>query len=213
MTERDDQAAPRFRIDEFAVSPEEAPTHSGRRFVIVAVLILIVLWGTLQVVFRVWRAGYRDRAAFGATQVAPAIDPLAKVVPPGVEPQAWREVVDETHEALVTLTAANLLDLPQMKELRDTIGARVARAHARPETARDELAGLWNDLANQAGPILDARHPRPKLLPPRPAAAPRRRQPRESTGQVFPPKRDAPCDSRCYACSCFQHKISFKYSI
>lgn len=180
MRERDDQErrrpAHRLRIDEFAEGPEEAPTHSGRRFVIVAALILIVVWGTLQVVFRVWRAGYRNRAAFGATQVAPAIDPLVKVVPPGVEPSAWREAVVETHEALVTLTAANLLELSQMKRLRDEVAARVARA--RPETARDELAGLWNDLANQAGPILDARHSRPKLLPPRPAVDPRRRPPR-----------------------------------
>ncbi|WP_406698503.1 hypothetical protein V5E97_06435 [Singulisphaera sp. Ch08] len=172
MTERDDQVGrrpvPRLRIDEFAAGPGEAPTHSGRRFVIVASLILILLWGTLQAVFRVWRAGYRRRADFGATQVAPAIDPLAEVVPPEVNPRAWREAVAETHEALVTLTAANLLDLAQMKGLRDDVGARVARARAHPETARDELAGLWNELANQAGPILEARHSRPKWLPPRP---------------------------------------------
>ncbi len=78
-----------------------------------AVLVLIVLWGTLQVAFRVWRTGYRDRAAFGVTQVAPAIDPLAALVPPDVSPTAQREAVAETHAALVTLTAANLLDLEQ----------------------------------------------------------------------------------------------------
>ncbi|SIO32658.1 hypothetical protein SAMN05444166_3807 [Singulisphaera sp. GP187] len=178
MTERDNHVgggpAPRLRIDEFApgLGPEEAPTHSGRRFVIVAVVILIVFWVTLQVVFRVWRAGYRDRAAFGATQVATAIDPLARVVPPGVAPKVWREAVAETHDALVTLTAANLLDRLQMEVLRDDIAARVARARTHPETARDELAGLWNDLANQTGPILNARHTRPKLLPPPPASPP-----------------------------------------
>jgi hypothetical protein len=70
---------------------------------------------------------------------------------------------------LVTLTASNLLDLDQMRDLRADLAARVARARARPETARSELAGLWDDLAARAGPNLVNRHPRPGLLsPPRP---------------------------------------------
>jgi hypothetical protein len=180
VTGRDDQAgrrpAHRLRIDDFAPGSPEPPTHSGRRFVIVAGLVLVLVWGALQVVFRIWRSGYRRRAAFGATQVAPAIDPLADIVPPGVDAVAWRRAVAETHAALVTLTAANLLDLSQMQSLRADLAARVARARTRPETARDELAGLWNQLADQAGPILVPRHPRPKLLPPQPVAD--RRQPR-----------------------------------
>ena len=174
MTERDDQARrrpshrPRLRLDEFAPGPgaTEPTSHSGRRLVLVAGLALVVLWGALQAAFQVWRSGYRKRADFGATRVAPAIDPLAEIVPPGVEPDAWRRAVAETHEAIVTLTAANLLDLAQMRALRDDLTACVTRARAQPETARAELAGLWNELAHRAGPVLNARHPRPALLPP-----------------------------------------------
>ncbi|HMB05158.1 MAG TPA: hypothetical protein VKP69_15645 [Isosphaeraceae bacterium] len=148
-----------------------APTgHSGRRFVTLAVLGVLVLWGVLTLVFRDWRARYRARAAFGATQVATAIDPLAEVVPPGIAPDAWRRAVAETHAMLVTLTASNLLDLAQMRALRGEVLARVARA--RPETARDELAGLWDGLSDRAEPVLGTRHPRPKLLPPRPPNGP-----------------------------------------
>jgi hypothetical protein len=182
VRERDDQAgrrpAPRLRIDDFAPGSAEPPTHSGRRFVIGAGLVLVLLWGTLQVVFRVWRSGYRSRAAFGASQVAPAIDPLAGVVPTEVDAEAWRQAVAETHAALVTLTAANLLDRSQMQSLRADLAARVARARARPDTARDELASLWDELADRAGPILDPRHPRPKLLPPRPVVDRRQTPPR-----------------------------------
>jgi hypothetical protein len=146
--------------------------HSGRRFVTLAVLGVLVLWGVLSLAFRDWRARYRARAAFGATQVATAIDPLAEVVPPGIAPDAWRRAVAETHAMLVTLTASNLLDLAQMHALRAEVRARVARA--RPETARDELAGLWNGIADRAEPVLETRHPRPELLPPCPPKEPPR---------------------------------------
>jgi hypothetical protein len=140
------------------------------------VIVLLLLWGTLYVVFRDWRARYRVRAEYGATQVAPMIDPLAEVVPPGDEPADWRAAVAETHAMLVTLTAANLLDLRQMQALRADVAARVQRARAHPDAARGELADLWNDLAAQASPILTPRHPRPKLLPPPPAVKPRARK-------------------------------------
>ena len=50
--------------------------HSGRRFVLVAGLTVLVIWGTLFLVFRDWRARYRERALYGATQVVPPIDRL-----------------------------------------------------------------------------------------------------------------------------------------
>jgi hypothetical protein len=146
--------------------------HSGRRFVTLALLSILVLAGLLALVFRDWRARYRERAAFGALQVAPAIDPLAQVVPPEIAPDAWRQAVAETHALLVTLTASNLLDLAQMHALRAEVQARVARA--RPETARAELAGLWDGIADRAEPVVGTRHPRPKLLPPRPLKEPSR---------------------------------------
>ena len=174
MTEHNHQANHRppyrLRIDEVTSRSEALPSrsHSGRRVVIAACLALILVWGLLQVGFRLWRSGYQARATYGATEVAPIIDSLADVIPPATNPDAWRQAVAETHAMLVTLTAANLLDLSQMQALRNDLTARVARARAHPETAPDELARLWNMLTDQAGPILDARHPRPKLLPPGP---------------------------------------------
>lgn len=183
MTARFDNSFPRptrrLRIDEFAPSRpiaarREAHARSGRRIVVTAVLVLLVVWGALALAFRGWRTRYRERAAFGATQVATAIDPLASVVPDGVDPQAWRQAVADTHAMLVTVTASNLLDRTQMRALRAEIAARASRGLNQPKTARAELAGLWNDLADRAAPLLrEDRHPRPKLLPPRPLKDPR----------------------------------------
>jgi hypothetical protein len=172
----------RLRFDEIELArgdgsgPESM--DSGRRFVIVAGLTLLVLWGGLFLAFRDWRARYRARAAFGASQVAPVVDPMARVVPDGVDAAAWRRAVSETHAMLVTLTASNLLDLARMRALRGELAARVARA--RPETALGELAAVWNDMMDRAAPILKDRHPRPRLLPPQPEPPPAR--PRRAAG-------------------------------
>jgi len=139
--------------------------------VIGAGLTLLVLCGLLSLAFRDWRARYQERVHFGERNVAPAIDPLGDLVPSDIDPRAWRQAVDDTHAMLVTLTSSNLVDLKAMKALQAEIEARVART--RPETARAELADLWNDLADRAEPIITPRHPRPKLLPPRPAKDPR----------------------------------------
>src|SRR3954468_20666769 len=102
-----------------ASRPPEAPGYSGRRAVIGGVLTLAILTSCLALAFREWRAGYRERAAFGAGHVATAIEPLAGVVPPRVSPADWHEAVTDARAMLVTLTAANLLDLDQMQALRD----------------------------------------------------------------------------------------------
>jgi len=103
----------RLRIDEVTSRSEALPSrsHSGRRVVIAACLALILVWGLLQVGFRLWRSGYQARATYGATEVAPIIDSLADVIPPATNPDAWRQAVAETHAMLVTLTAANLLNI------------------------------------------------------------------------------------------------------
>jgi hypothetical protein len=177
--------ARRFRFDdlESTVLPSTASAidggvhHSGRKAVIGLCLGVLLLWGGLYLVFRDWRERYNARAQFGATQVAPVIDGMANPVPPGVDPDEWRRAVAETHEMLVTLTGSNLLDRQGLQALRDELGQVVARARAHPETARDELAGVWNRTADRAGFVLsvtDRRdqgrllHPRPGILPPRP---------------------------------------------
>ena len=149
--------------------------HSGRNFVIVAALVVVTIWGGLYIAFQAWRVKYRQRAAYGAIHVAPAVDPLKAVVPPDTEPAAWRDAVDRTHAMLMTVVGSNLLDIDKMDELRTELDQSVKRVQVRPESGRDELAAIWNEMADRAeflfqdsrSPTLD-RHPRPKILPPRP---------------------------------------------
>jgi len=148
--------------------------HSGRRLVTVAGLAILVIWGVLFLIFREWRARYRQRAAYGATQVVPAIDPLAEVVPPDVDPAAWRDAVAQTHVMLLTVTRSNLLTIEEMQALRTELDQTVARARAHPESARAELAGVWDKISNRAEFLLEdgravdgIRHQRPRILPPR----------------------------------------------
>lgn len=150
----------RLRFDPTA-GLELSQTHSGRRFVTIAVLTVLVVWGSLYLVFRHWRARVLARAAYGAREVAPTVDPLAQMVPDGVPPGEWRDAVEQTHALLVALTAANLLDQSQMQALRAELAARVAAA--RPETAREVLRSIWDDMCARAGPVL-ARRSRPKVL-------------------------------------------------
>jgi len=149
--------------------------HSGRRFVLVAGLILLVVWGVLYLVFRDWRTRYRARAAYGATHVVPAIDPLEAIVPAGVEPDAWRETVRQTRAMLMTVTSSNLLDIKEMERLRAELDQFVARVQADPDTGLSELAAIWDEMAERAEFLFrddrspdGHRHPRPKILPPKP---------------------------------------------
>ncbi len=179
---QDGSASRRFRFDDLTSTTVQPPApagasshHSGRRLVLVAGATILILWGSLYLIFRDWRSRYRARADFGATQVAPVIDALAEIAPPGVNGQAWRDAVRETHSMLVSVTGANLLDIRQMQSLRAELDQAVARARAHPETARDELAGVWNDISDRAEFLLQEgssgrrrSHPRPAILPPRP---------------------------------------------
>ncbi len=152
--------------------------HSGRKFVIVAGMVVLTIWGGLYLAFQSWRAKYRERAAYGVLHVVPAIDPLRMVVPPGTEPGAWRDAIDRTHAMLTTVVGSNLLDVDNMDQLRTLLDQAVMRAKAHPESGGDELAAIWNEMSDRAeflfqdsrSPTLD-RHPRPKILPPRPEKA------------------------------------------
>ena len=81
-------------------SAEAGQGHSGRRFVVVAVVVVLLTWGGLYLAFQRWRANYRERVAYGTSHVVSAIDPLKEVVPPGVDPAAWRDAVEKTHAML-----------------------------------------------------------------------------------------------------------------
>ncbi len=136
------------------------------------VAAVLALWLGLDLGFRAWRARYRALAEFGATRVAPIVDPLASTVPPDVPAIEWRIAVSDTHAMLLALTGSGVLDEAQMDDLRREIAGKVAAA--RPETARKTLAELWGDLERKAGPVIApdrvpppansrhaARHPRP----------------------------------------------------
>lgn len=127
----------------------------------VAVISILILWGLLYLIFRDWRMRFQERAAFGKTHVATAIDPLAKIVPSNVDPTEWRLAVRATHEMIVTLTGSNVLTFEEMKNLRGELAGRTARV--RPETARAELRSIWKDLEHRAGPIIK-RHLLPEVL-------------------------------------------------
>ncbi len=181
--------ARRWRVDDRPASlPAELPPlpparASGRRAVLAIVAAFLALWLGLSLSFRAWKARYRARADFGASRVAPAVDPLASEAPPGIAPADWRGAVADTHAMLLALTAAGVLDERAMDDLRRDLTDRVARS--RPETAVRTLAGIWDDLERRAGPIIApdrssppagsrhaARHPRPprpKILGPSPA--------------------------------------------
>jgi hypothetical protein len=155
-----------------------AQGHSGRRVVIVAVLSVLLIWGGLYIAFQRWRASYRERAAYGASHVAAALGPLNDIVPPDVDPGAWRDAVERTRDMLTTVAASNLLDRGDIDNLCLELDQFVSKARAHPETARDELATIWNQMADRAeflfqdsrSPTRD-RHVRPRILPPRPVKA------------------------------------------
>jgi hypothetical protein len=142
------------------------PARSGRRFVIGAVVVIAVLWGTLFLVFREWRTRHRELAAFGASEVATVVDPLTGRVPPGVDAKRWRRAVADTHAMLVAATASGTLDRPAMEHLRDDLRGRLARTT--PDTAISDLSRLWDEMQDAVGPILTGRASRPPFCPPRP---------------------------------------------
>jgi hypothetical protein len=149
-----------------------ARDHSGRLLVLAAGFTVLVIWGALNLLFRDWRARYRERAAYGAAMVLPAINPLAKLAPPGVDASTWRNAVGDTRSLLTTVIGSNLLNLREMEGLRTEIQQIVQRAQAQPGTACLELAAIWDSIGERGEFLLadsrsatGERHTRPRLLP------------------------------------------------
>jgi hypothetical protein len=122
-----------------------------------AVLTILVTWGVLYLFFVKWRAGYRENVAYAKASLAPAVDPLAKIVPPNTVPATWAETVAETHAAFDRLAGSGVVDKDQIQALQAHLSARVART--RPETAARELAEIWADMLAGAGPAIGSAHP------------------------------------------------------
>jgi hypothetical protein len=151
--------------------------------VLVAALVLVMVGGVLFAIFSNWRASYRARAAFGASHVDRALNPLESVVPPDVKPDEWHDAVDRTRAMLKTVVGSNLLDRTEMETLRAELELFVARARARPETGPAELSGIWDLMAERAEFLFrdsrspdGARHQRPRIL--RPKSAPEKKKAR-----------------------------------
>ncbi|AMV40702.1 hypothetical protein [Planctomyces sp. SH-PL62] len=148
------------------------PGFSGRRFVILSGVVIVLLWALLFLVFRPGLDRYKMRTDFGRKEVAPAVFELRKVQPPGVDSRAWDEAVRDAYGLVATTTESGTIDLDGQKALRDQIKAVAARAVEHPERAVDELAALWDDVAARARkarrpgePEIDRRHPRPSIFP------------------------------------------------
>ena len=146
---------------------------SGRWTVAVFVAVVLVGWFGLDRAFRAWTARYQARAAFGTTEVAPTVDSLARLDPPGVGPDAWRSAVADTHAMLVALCGSGVIGQPQMEDLRRHLIAQVEQATAHPEQARAILAQVWDQIERDAGPAIA-----PDLVPPPPGSRQASRHPR-----------------------------------
>lgn len=131
--------------------------RTGRRFVVALVIVLTSLAVSLFVAFRQWRGRHEELAKYGAQRVAPAILPLADLVPPGFDAARWRAIVDQMRFVLSGLTGSGAMDLKDMQELRREIQLKVDASSR--ETAARTLEGLWAELERRAGPVLSD-HPR-----------------------------------------------------
>lgn len=176
MSQGNGDGSRHFRFDETpgTAGPDVlGPQRSGRRFVIAGLAVALAVAVGLGLAFRSWKAHQLALAAFGARTVAPVVDPLADRVPPGIDPAEWGRVVAQGRRLLVALTGSGALDRARMEGLRIELRDRVAEA--RPETSAVVLNGLWNDLEDQAGPLLSRSpgfavpaivHPLARLQPP-----------------------------------------------
>ncbi len=106
-------------------------------------------------------------------RVAPALDPLAGLDPPGVDLVQWRDAVARTRALLLDVTAARTISTLRMQDLRRELDRAVARARAHPESAVAELAAVWDALDRYAQAFSPDRkseshgHARPEIFPPR----------------------------------------------
>ena len=169
--------------DEVARGDDEGT--SGRLFVTLGVMGILVAWGAVYLGFRSWRANYEALAEFGATQVAPLVDPLGDIVPPDVDAEAWKKAVSDTHGMLLALTGSGLLDRPAMEALRGEVIKLIASATH--DSVRGDLIKFWDDLEHRAGPVIS-----PEVTPARPGSRYEKRHPRPARPEILRHEQDKP---------------------
>ncbi len=140
----------RFRLDDLKPRRKVLGRRvSGRRFVAIAVVTILAVWGTLYLAFSNWREGVQRRIELGKAEVLPAIDLLAEKVPEGIDPIEWNEAIEATQELLRRVVGTGQLDESELLALRDDLAERSERASA--ETAVAELSTIWDEMTARLG--------------------------------------------------------------
>ena len=135
---------------------------SGRRFIVLFTITILIFWASLSVGFRFWKSGYDQKAQVGR-ETARHIRKLVEARPAGVSVAVWEDTVDHTEAMLIAVTGSNLLNLDQIQALTVEIDERVATAIREPNQGPSLLKGLWDELAKRAGPVANI-YGRPKLV-------------------------------------------------
>jgi len=135
---------------------------SGRRFIVLFTITVLIFWASLWVSFRFWKSGYDQKAQVGR-ETARHIRKLVEARPDGVSASVWEDTVDHAEAMLIAVTGSNLLNIQQIQALTVEIDERVAAATRQPNQGPAILKELWDELAKRAGPVANI-YGRPKLL-------------------------------------------------
>ena len=129
--------------------------------------------------------------SYAEDRVAPALDPLAGVDPPGVDPVQWRDAVARTRALLLDVTAARTISTLRMQDLRREFDRAVARAGPVP----NRPSSSWPPCGT------------PSTDPANPSSRPERRDARLARPEIFPaasrptgPRSDPPAREACAEC-------------
>ena len=161
----DKRGRPLFRIDPCRSGLRVSPGSgvSGRKVVAAGVLGLLILWGTLYLLFLGWRNGVEDRIQYGKTEVVPVVKDMASRVPPGIREEDWRNAVADTEAMLDEVVGTGRLDRPELEALRSDLLQRVSQANRSPELSLTILGGIWDDMGRLKRFRSETK--RPTLLP------------------------------------------------
>lgn len=96
-----------------------------------------------------------------ALELARAITPLRRSVPPGVDPVEWDRALDDTRVMLVVLAASGGLNAELRKSLRDGLAERVVKVP--PSQPIAFLTRLWDEVREQFPKFVSPRR-RPGLV-------------------------------------------------
>src|SRR5262249_28292252 len=85
--------------------------------------------------------------SYGADRVAPALDSLDALKPPGVKVDRWHDALHRTRALVLDIAESRLISTMRMKDLRRELDRAAARAQEHPDSAVAELATVWDSLS------------------------------------------------------------------